>query len=227
MAVRICRRVFISKAQALEYFSRKLRAMKGRGVFCDDELYELFKYHPRFAEKTRGLEVKGFVVKENSLRRSSFTVYAVLEDGSEVDFSYRKCIENAFNPAARERIRRLNVVQAFRRAVEDQIIEFKESRRFGRYVILDNGVPARDDEVHVHHEPPFEDLLEEFLRIKGLTLDQVQIREAEDGIGYDLADDKLKEEWREFHRKKARLRLMKIREHYRLHASKSAAASKP
>ncbi|ADM28766.1 hypothetical protein Igag_1974 [Ignisphaera aggregans DSM 17230] len=171
MAVKIGRRVFISKAQALEYFSRKLRAMKNRGMFWDDELYELFKHHPRFAEKTQNLEVKGFVVKDNPLRRSSFTVYAVLEDGSVVDFSYRKCIENAFNPAARLRIHRLNVIQAFRRAVEDQIIEFKESRRFDRYVILDNGVLARDDEVHVHHEPQFEDLLEEFLRTKRLTLE--------------------------------------------------------
>jgi len=156
-------------------------------------------------------------VRDNPLKRSSFTVYAVLEDGSEVDFSYRKCIEAAFDPRAKERIRRLNVIQAFRRAVEDQIIEFKRSRSFGKYVILDNGALAKDDEIHVHHEPPFEALLEEFLRMKGLTLDQVQIKEAGDGISYDLADEKLKEEWREFHRKNARLRLVKIQDHYKLH----------
>jgi len=219
MAVRIGRNIFTSKAQALEYFSRKLRAMKNRGLFWDEELYDLFRHHPRFLEKTRGLAVKGFLVKDNPLRKDSFRVYVVLENGSAVDFSYRKCIEAAFDPAARARIHRLNVIQAFRRAVGDQIVEFKESRRFGRYVMLDDGTLAGYDEVHVHHEPPFEKLLEEFLKSKGLTLDQVPIKEAEDGISYDLSDEKLKEEWREFHRKRAKLKLVKIQDHYKLHAA--------
>jgi len=216
MVVWIGRKPFYSKEDALKYFSEKLRGMKGKGVFWDDEVYELFKHHPLFHEKTRGLRVKGFIVEDSS-KPSYFTVYAVLENDEKVDFSYRKCVEVAFDPSAWRQIQRRNRINAFRRAVEDQVYSFRDSRRLGEWLILDDHTLAKPDEAHAHHETPFMKILEEFLKEKGLTLEQVEIREADDGKGYELADEKLREEWREFHREKTKLRLLRIEEHYKQH----------
>jgi len=46
LAVKIGRRLFFSKEDAYRYFSSKLKAMKNKDVFWDDEIYNLFRYHP-------------------------------------------------------------------------------------------------------------------------------------------------------------------------------------
>mgnify|MGYP005644740649 CR=1 FL=1 len=78
------------------------------------------------------------------------SIYAVLKDGTEVDWSYQKCVYNMFSSYDR----RYDVLAVFRRAVEDQIAMFKRRGMFEKYVITDSGKLIPSEEAHVHHEPP-------------------------------------------------------------------------
>ena len=208
---------FSSIEKALKYFSKKLQSYPLDEAFWDNEVYELFKHHPRFYEKTRGMKVTGFVRRRNPKNLRTWSIHAVLEDGTEVDWSYRKCVYNMFGNYDRKR----DILAAFRKAVENQIIEFKKSRLIlGRLVRTDSGKVVSSEKAHVHHEPPFEELVEEFLKERGFRLEDIPIKEAEDGIQYIIADKKLENEWREFHKKRAKLKLLTKEEHELVHKYK-------
>ncbi|QOR94669.1 hypothetical protein IMZ38_01665 [Thermosphaera chiliense] len=88
----------------------------------DKFLFTLFSRYSKFHEKTRGKRVVGFE-KSRSLHRrvrGGHTLYAVLEDGSRVDWSYRKaCEEYASLGSSKSRIN--DVIRAFREEVEPDI----------------------------------------------------------------------------------------------------------
>jgi len=179
--------------------------------FWDDFLYRVFTSYFRFPGKTGGRRVVGFVKRGNPVRRGSFTLYAVLEDGQEVDWSYLKACRSLAGGA--EAVLRENVYSAFRRAVDDQVLEFIRGHSFGTYVVV-GGRLYRREEVDVHHVgKPFSTLVEEFLRSRGLRLEDVAVKDL--GVGYDIADPVLREEWREFHRRNAKLTLVPGEKHRR------------
>ena len=212
-AMGVAMRRFENINEALKYFSRKLNSYPLDQVFWDSEVYELFTKHPRFREKTKGMKVVGFIKRRNPMNPRSWTLYAILEDGQEVDFSYRKSVLNMFGNYDK----RMNIYYAFRRAIEDQIMEFKKSRMFGNYVITDDGKLLPPEKTHVHHDPPFEVLVERFLSEKKLKLEDIPIKESPDGIQYTIADEALLKEWQEYHRKHAKLILLSKEEHYKVH----------
>jgi len=202
---------FKGKGHCLEYFKRKLEAYPMDEPFFDEDLLWLFKHHPRFAEKTRGLNVISFVKHKNPRNPRTYALYAVLEDGSEVDWSYRKVIDYIFSGEKMYKI--MNIYQAFRRAIEDQIIIFKERRRLGSLYLTDDGEWLLGSEVEVHHDPSFKELVIQFLEQENLELWDVPLKEGKDGISYDIADPQLRERWREFHREKAELKLLSRETH--------------
>ena len=108
---------------------------------------------------------------------------------------------------------RENVYSAFRRAVDDQVLESIRERSFGTHVVVGGRLYRRED-VDVHHVgKPFSTLVEEFLRSRGLRLEDVAVKDL--GVGYDIADPVLREEWREFHRRNAKLTLVPGEKHRR------------
>ena len=177
-----------------------------------DKLLYIFKLHPRFAEKTKGLKVKCFVIEPNMLGKG-FTLYAILSDGSKVDWSFIKAC-SAIN--GNDVIKRMDALQAFRLAVEEQIGELIRSRTFGGKILADNGRLYDRSEVEVHHKgKPFIDLVNEFLKLKGLRLEDIKTIDI--GIGRDFADPELKKEWIEFHKKHAKLVIIPKKLHRKLH----------
>lgn len=184
---------------------------------CDGEDYKMllyvFRFHPRFIEKTRGLNVRCFSIESNPLGKG-FTLYAILSDGSKVDWSYVKACR-AIGSGAVD-IRRVEALQAFRLAVEEQIGEFIMSRMFNGRVLADDGRLYDRCEVEVHHQgKSFSDFVNEFLRLKGIRLEDVKTIDI--GIGRDFADPKLKNEWIEFHKRHARLVIVPKQLHRKIH----------
>jgi hypothetical protein len=177
-------------------------------MICNGEdhkmLLYVFRFHPRFIEKTKGLNIKCFVIEPNPLGKG-FTLYAILSDGSKVDWSYIKACRSV--SAGAGIVKRIDVLQAFRFSVEDQIGEFIKSRMINGMVIADDGKLYDRSEVEVHHQgKTFNDLVNEFLKIKGLRLEDVKTIDI--GIGRDFADPKLNKEWIEFHKKHAKLMII-------------------
>jgi hypothetical protein len=186
-------------------------------LICEGDDYKMllyvFRFHPRFIEKTRGLNVKCFTIESNPLGKG-FTLYAILSDGSKVDWSYVKACRAVGSGAVD--IRRVEALQAFRLAVEGQIGEFIESRMINSMVIADDGKLYDRSEVEVHHHgKTFNDLVNEFLRLKGLRIEDVKTVDI--SIGRDFADPNLKKEWIEFHKKHAKLIIIPKQLHRKIH----------
>jgi hypothetical protein len=186
---------------------------------CDGEDYKMllyvFRFHPRFIEKTRGLNVRCFTIEPNPLGKG-FSLYAILSDGSKVDWSYVKACRAA--SAGAGFVKKIEVLQAFRLAVEEQIEGFIRSRMLGGKVLADDGELYDRDEVEVHHQgKTFIDLVNELLKIKGLRLEDVKTIDI--GIGRDFADSKLKSEWIGFHKKHAKLVIVPKQLHRKIHKS--------
>jgi hypothetical protein len=188
-------------------------------LICKNEDYKVllyvFKFHPRFVEKTRGLNVMCFIVEPNPLGKG-FTLYAILPDGSKVDWSYVKACRSVGSGAID--ISRVEALQAFRLAIEDQIGEFIRGRMISGMVLADDGNLYDRGEVEVHHNgKAFIDLVSEFLRLKGIRLEDVKTIDI--GIGRDFADPKLKSEWIGFHKKHAKLVIVPKQLHRKIHKS--------
>jgi hypothetical protein len=186
-------------------------------LICNNEDYKMllyvFRFHPRFIEKIRGLSVRCFTIEPNPMGKG-FTLYAILSDGSKVDWSYIKACRTMSSGIVG--IKRVEVLQAFRLAIEDQIGEFIRSRMIGGKVLADDGKLYDRCEVEVHHQGrTFNDLVNEFLKFKGLRLEDVKTVDI--GIGRDFADPELKKEWIEFHKKHAKLTIIPKNLHRNIH----------
>jgi hypothetical protein len=184
---------------------------------CDGEDYKIllyvFRFHPRFVEKTRGLNVRCFIIEPNPLGKG-FTLYAILLDGSKVDWSYIKACRVV--SAGVGFVKKIEVLQAFRLAVEEHIGGFIRSRMVGGKVLADDGKLYRRDEVEVHHQgKTFNDLVNEFLELKGLRMEDIETVDI--GMGRDFADLQLKNEWVEFHKKYSKLVVLPRKAHRGIH----------
>lgn len=207
----------LSEAQCVRIVRRIVSKYRDGGLICNGSdfkiLLHIFKLHPRFEEKTKGLEVKCFEIVRRS--REGFTIYAILADGTRVDWSYKKACKGV--SITEGELAREEALRVFREAVEDQIEEFLRGREFGGRILADNGCLYGRDEVEVHHKGvPFRRLVEEFLALKRMKLEDV--RTVDVGIGRDFADPQLKAEWKEFHRRRVRLAVLPKRKHIEIHS---------
>ena len=201
-----------------EYFGKKIRNVMRNTMFYGEELKKLVEEYSKCKDKIRGRRIKGFVIEESKrfgcVSHKPLVVYIVFEDGSKTDFSIPKACEALFGKC--EEIKKRDVLAAFRTAVDDQIKEFvalntvdKERKLVKTY----DGKILPRNQVDVHHATPFQRLVEEFLKLKNLRWEDVPLKDI--GEGYDIADQKLREEWREFHKKHAKLVIVERKTHRR------------
>jgi hypothetical protein len=160
------------------------------------------------ADKKIGCGVVRFEVRSDDWGGRCF--WLVRTDGTETDFSYRSCLTH---PTAKT-----DAQKGFRSAVQTQVDDFKQETFAGQMTVpcAVTGRPITIRECHVDHDPTFESLLNRFLSERGLTLEQVQVRETVDGMMVtELASEDLMLDWQRFHREHARLRVV----HWRVNLS--------
>jgi len=168
-------------------------------------LMYLFRLRDKNGEKSRGRRVRGFIKRRSG---RGYMLYAVFEDGSEVDWSWQKALG--------VRDRRSDVLNAFRYEVMQSVYTVRDGHTLGSLVVTDGGVVTEKGDVHVHHDgEEFSRILDEFLRMRGLRLEDVELEDI--GRGYRLRDRVLAEEWRRFHDSRTRLRVISREEHVTLH----------
>lgn len=168
-------------------------------------LMYLFRLRDRDGEKSGGRRVKAFVKRRSG---RGYMLYAVFEDGSEVDWSWQKAL------GVRDRCS--DVLNAFRYEVMQSVYTVRDGHMIGDLVVTDSGGVVEKGGVHVHHDgEEFSRILDEFLMEKGLRLEDIELEDI--GRGYRLKDRKLAEEWRRFHDARARLRVVSREEHVNLH----------
>lgn len=167
----------------------------GAKAFLDD----LLALH-RDSEKKRGCGVSEFLIGDSETCGSR-CFHVLRTDGTKEDFSAGDCL------SAKKAVTR--VQQAMRNEIHDQIAEFK-AKAFAsgepvRCAISGRHLTARDNNVD-HYEPDFAVLVRRFARERKIDLASAEIDDGR-SLGHFLRDRRLAEEWKEYHRKHARLRM--------------------
>lgn len=167
----------------------------------DDEefLHDLLDLHESAVEK-RGAGITYFDVRANEFRQPGF--YIVRVDGSWTDFSFLKCLTPATH--------RQRVLTAFRRAVADQVLAFKNAAfSVGSTVACAvTSLRVSADEVHIDHfDPDFNDLALGYVLARG-GWDAFAVERGDGVIGARLADDEQELDWANYHQAHARLQVV-------------------
>jgi hypothetical protein len=193
--------LFVSKKAATERIAEILQGAplgEPLGVVERDVMIGLLLRHPRVVQKLASC-VDIVVDAEPKYGGRCFWVRG---HESRVDFSYRQCL----NPATT--YGRFNA--ACRNEIEEDVLDFKQRAfRDGMTCPVSGRVLSWDD-CDVDHAPPrtFTVLINGFIESSGVDL--AAIGYIDQGIGSVLADSRLARQWREYHNKRASLRLLSI-----------------
>ncbi|WP_318440556.1 DUF3223 domain-containing protein [Photobacterium leiognathi] len=195
---------FRTKKSATEEARRRINQYEaGDKLNPDDELFfsMLFTLHSEYEEK-RGSGIDYIQVERDF--HNNRCLYIHRTDGTRVDCSWVHCIQ----PASRKQV----VSMAFRRAVKERIIEFKNSNLSEVMTCPELGILLSFDNSHVaYSEPSFDHLLSHFLSQNGLSYEDIELTNPKpidtDQRGI-LSDSELAVRWDEFHRYNASLTLL-------------------
>lgn len=200
-------RRFTSKKAAKDFIHEIMyRNSIGQRVSEQDAefLADLLQLHPEAPQKI-GCGVRYFTVEQNEGSRGFWLTRI---DKSRTDWSFLSCL----TPPTPESEARAG----FRTAIRPQKTAFRaefddlNAREQQRCPVTNELLVAGN--THIDHEPPFEDLLEAFLRESRITLSDVAVKPTTDGsTTTDLYDDELRIRWEEFHQRNAVLRAVSIK----------------
>jgi hypothetical protein len=166
-------------------------------------ILSLLQHHPEAAEKI-GPGMTHISIEPAYKATRCF--YVNRTDGQRIDFSYAKCL----SPSSRSK----DLKAALRRAVDDDV------RAFRRQALSTNPPPTcpiygevlTADNAHVDHEFPltFKALSEAFIEARGIDLQTEPLTWPDDAndSSVRLGSAETEQAWREFHRTKAKLRLL-------------------
>lgn len=192
--------------KAATAFMRELvaRQVLGEWIMGDDmaACMDLLQHHPEREDKV-GCGVTGFTTRIDPEWGNHRQLVLHRVDGSSTDWSWTQCI-NGPSPRA-------DVRQAFRRAVADQVVAFRDAEVARGAVCPYRGLRLTRGNSHVDHEAPqtFAQILDDFLEAEGVALLDVPITPpADNQLAAELTDDGMRERWQRWHRERARLRLL-------------------
>jgi len=199
----------VTKQARHERASRILAMTRvGSRLRTEDELFirELILSHPD-AEQKVGIGVMAVRVMATRWGGKAFVI--VRRDGSRTDFSFRKCLNAPTHWAL--------VSSAAREEIARDVVAFKAKTFLsladedGRILCPVTGKRVSFHESHVDHEDPpaFRAILLEFLDTRCITAEDVAIEQGGDlNLVTRMADRAMAEDWRGYHRDRARLRII-------------------
>lgn len=167
----------------------------------------LFRQHSN-AEQKFGVGIRKIYITNNQYKTKALEISRI--DGSWTDISWVHCIT--------PRTKKQEVTSAFRRAVADQVIEFKEATfNTNKPLICPlDGTPITKKTAHIDHADPypFDMLVKLFCENEGINLLDIEIGGHED-TEQDrfIKDEALRQLWWVFHKKHAILRAVNRRPH--------------
>ena len=167
-------------------------------------LMELLKNHENYKQKV-GCGIESIIIKPHPIYKNR-GFYLIRYDGSETDFLYRKCFNTQNYPA--------KVTSAFRVAIKDQIISFRDKTFLDQHEIVCplTGDTITKNECHIDHKPPktFKKLLAEFIELTKIDINKVPINGSgiDNAFGYTLNHQEIKKQWESYHKENAILRVV-------------------
>lgn len=206
--IQIGKLTFDTKKDALEHFKQILNSYNFGEILNAknfNDVCELLKIHEKSKEKV-GAGIKEIEIAEV---RYNTKCFKLIRTDSSVDiFSYTKCINGGFTPLTK-----------FSRTCRDLIYEdlrnvkleyFKANSEKGFVKCQETGELCKWEELNVDHRQPntFSIILDRFIEIKQIDINKIEYEEVIDSV-YTLIDKELAKEFREYHKEKANLRIVK------------------
>ena len=154
----------------------------------------LLEHHPRYLEK-RGCGIKDIIIKKAIYGTKCF--FIIRTDGSEIDFSFNSCING----------KKASITifsDSCRYAVKDII--FQKVKKY----CSENNLNFHDYEFH--HNPPFKDIVSNFINIYKIDFNKVDYADCQDG-GKRFENKILDEYFIEYHEKVCNYKILKKQEH--------------
>ncbi len=199
---------FETKKDALAHFKHILNSYDfGEKLDAKDfsDICELLKIHEKSKEKI-GVGIKEIEIAEVRYQTKCFNLIRI--DSSSDIFSYTKSINGGFTPLIK-----------FSRTCRDLIYEdlrnvkleyFKANSEKGFVKCQETGELCKWEELNVDHRQPntFSIILDRFIEIKQIDINNIEYEKVTDSV-YTLKDKELAKRFREYHRIKANLRIVK------------------
>lgn len=206
--IEIGEREFATKKDALNHFKTILNSYEfGMNLNKDDlkDILDLLETHPNVKEKI-GVGIEYVRIAKVQYNTKSFEL--VRTDGSTEFFSYTKRIN-----APKTYFTKLR--EACRQAIQEdlrnvKLAYFDRFSKKGQVKCQESGDLAKYEELNVDHRQPntFSVIVDRFVELNKLDLKKINYLQI-DGGPNELADENLKEEFRQYHRDKANLRIVK------------------
>ena len=207
-SIEIGERKFKSKKEALIYYKTILNSYEfGQQLDHNDfsDILALLALHPKVEEKI-GVGIKEVRIGKLKYNTRSFELVR-LDDSTEF-FSYTKRIN-----APRTNLTRFR--EACRQATNDDLRKVKQAyfdkySKNGAVKCQETGELCTWTELSVDHRQPntFSVIVERFIELNRIDIDKIKYIEI-DGGPNEIADKELKENFRQYHKDKANLRIVK------------------
>lgn len=215
MGYKIGNKEFKTKTTITNYFSYILKNVK-EGTILDGQYLKdvlgLLEYHTERDEKigcgVDFIRIERHVDIINGFKSKTSHFHIYRKDGTNVDFSYRNCINNIGKSGKKSR-KREDVLKSFRFVVRPQIDEFR-TKVFGKKTYLNCevlGINFSKKTCHIDHKPPksFINIFENFLEFYNFDYNNIELIPV-DGIYDTIKDEKIRNDWYEYHLQHAELR---------------------
>ncbi len=206
--MQIGKKEFKYKKDALNYYKKILNSYKFGEILNEkdkEDIIELLSVHPD-CEKKLSNGIKEIIV--NKVKYNSKAFY-ILDNNSELEaFSYIKCINGNKSPLTIFRNTCRDVVQEDINNVKLQY--FKENSKNWKVKCQETGELCEWKDLVVDHRQPntFSMIVERFVEVNKIDLNSIEYIEIIDGI-YKFKDDEITHKFRDYHKEKATLRIVK------------------
>ena len=199
---------FKYKKDVIAYYKNILNSYKFQEILNEsdfNDVLNLLKIHPNAQEKI-GVGVKEIIVDETRYKTKCFN--AIRFDSSSEIFSYIKCINGDLSPLAKFSKTCRDVIADDLRLVK--LSFFKGNSKKGRVKCQETGKLSLWEELNVDHRQPntFSVIVDRFIELYKIDLSAVEYIETIDNV-YSFKDDDFAEKFRQYHKEKANLRLVR------------------
>lgn len=200
--------IFKYKKDALNYYKEILNSYNFRETLDENdkvEIIELLKNHPDF-ERKFSFGIKNIIVDKVKYNSKAFHI---LNNNSELEaFSYIKCINGKKPPLTVFSSTCRDIVQDDINKVKFQY--FSDNSKNGQVKCQESGDLCKWKELVVDHRQPntFSIIVDRFIELNNIDIKSTEYIEIFDGV-YNFKDEKISNKFRDYHKEKANLRIVK------------------
>ncbi len=201
-------KTYATKKEALNHYKTILNSYDFGETISNQnfsDLLDLLETHPEVTEKV-GVGIESIRVAKLKYNTKAFEL--VRFDGSTEYFSYTKRINAPKNDFTKFREACRQVIQEDLRKVKLEYFE-KYSKK-GQVKCQETGSLSKYEELNVDHRQPntFSVIVDRFIELNNIDIQRIEYIPV-DGGPNELADEELKTKFKQYHKNKANLRIVK------------------